>query len=251
MAKQKFYAVQKGHVPGIYASWDEAKVQVDGFAGAVYKSFSSKEEAALFLEKDGYDSKDKHIDVPDTAYAFVDGSYNAQTKVYGYGGFLVLPADGGPRKRLLLQGHDNDPEMVGMHNVAGEVLGATAAIDAAAKLKLSKLTIFYDYLGVEGWGMARDGIPSDERVKPYRANKTGTRTYQNRAELARQSGMTLVFQHVDAHTGIDGNELADRLAKEAVGIASLSRGAQAQNKFDFVQSEDVLSCEGGYDNAQL
>jgi len=47
--KQKFYAVVKGHIPGIYTTWDEAKTQVDGYPGAVYKSFKTEEEAEEFM----------------------------------------------------------------------------------------------------------------------------------------------------------------------------------------------------------
>ena len=35
----KFYAVKQGRKTGIFTSWDEAKAQVDGYSGAVYKSF--------------------------------------------------------------------------------------------------------------------------------------------------------------------------------------------------------------------
>lgn len=45
MAKQKFYVVWEGRTPGVYASWDACKQQVDGVAGAKYKSFESREEA--------------------------------------------------------------------------------------------------------------------------------------------------------------------------------------------------------------
>lgn len=45
MAKQKFYVVWEGHKPGVYLSWDACKKQVEGFAGAKYKSFESKAEA--------------------------------------------------------------------------------------------------------------------------------------------------------------------------------------------------------------
>jgi ribonuclease HI len=47
--KQKFYAVVKGCTPGIYTTWDEAKTQVDGYPGAVYKSFKTEEEADKFM----------------------------------------------------------------------------------------------------------------------------------------------------------------------------------------------------------
>jgi ribonuclease HI len=43
--KNKFYVVWKGKIPGIYESWEECLIQVDGFAGASYKSFTSKTEA--------------------------------------------------------------------------------------------------------------------------------------------------------------------------------------------------------------
>lgn len=43
--KQKFYAVVKGYTPGIYTTWDEAKTQVDGYPGAVFKSFKTRKEA--------------------------------------------------------------------------------------------------------------------------------------------------------------------------------------------------------------
>lgn len=44
-ASRKFYVVWKGRRPGIYTTWDEAKRQVDGYGGARYKSFPSREAA--------------------------------------------------------------------------------------------------------------------------------------------------------------------------------------------------------------
>ena len=48
----KFYAVKEGKKPGIYMSWDECKEQVNGYSGAVYKSFTSEDEAKAFIGKD-------------------------------------------------------------------------------------------------------------------------------------------------------------------------------------------------------
>lgn len=45
MASRKFYVVWQGLSPGIYDSWEEARQQVEGFAGAKYRSFGSIEEA--------------------------------------------------------------------------------------------------------------------------------------------------------------------------------------------------------------
>ncbi|MQS75443.1 RNase HI [Lactobacillus halodurans] len=55
MTVQKYYAVRRGKKLGIYQTWAQCKAQVDGFAGARYKSFLNKEEAQAFLEgKDSY-----------------------------------------------------------------------------------------------------------------------------------------------------------------------------------------------------
>ena len=40
MAK-KFYAVKKGHKKGIFESWDECKKNINGYSGAIYKSFKT------------------------------------------------------------------------------------------------------------------------------------------------------------------------------------------------------------------
>lgn len=45
MPGKKYYVVWAGHETGIYNSWDDCKVAVEGFPGARYKSFSSKQEA--------------------------------------------------------------------------------------------------------------------------------------------------------------------------------------------------------------
>ncbi|EJC98408.1 uncharacterized protein FOMMEDRAFT_23654 [Fomitiporia mediterranea MF3/22] len=49
MAKAGFYAVAKGRVPGIYASWDDCEEQVKGFNGAKYKKFRTLREAEQFV----------------------------------------------------------------------------------------------------------------------------------------------------------------------------------------------------------
>ena len=49
MAKKKLYAVKKGKKTGIFETWEACKASVDGYSGAQYKSFFSKEEAQAYL----------------------------------------------------------------------------------------------------------------------------------------------------------------------------------------------------------
>ncbi|KAJ1428170.1 Ribosomal protein L9/RNase H1, N-terminal [Sesbania bispinosa] len=42
---KKTYVVFKGRVPGFYSSWSECHSQVHGFAGCVFRAYSTREEA--------------------------------------------------------------------------------------------------------------------------------------------------------------------------------------------------------------
>lgn len=208
MAKVKFYGVKVGRVPGVYDNWDACKAQVSGFSGAEYKSFSDKSDARAYVDgkeqtvADQKESGYKNFTC-DKPYAFIDGSFNEKTGVYGYGGFLC--ANG---KNYKLQGSDNNLEMASMRNVAGEIKGAIAAVQKAQELGLPSLLICYDYHGIEKWATGA-----------WKTNTMATKAYANVINNARNSGLQIDFEHFKGHSGWAGNEFADRLAKEAVGIA--------------------------------
>lgn len=48
---KKFYVVFKGRNPGVYDDWDDAREEVEGFEGALYKGFSTSEEATEAFRK--------------------------------------------------------------------------------------------------------------------------------------------------------------------------------------------------------
>ena len=65
MAKNKYYAVRKGRIPGIYRTWSECQKQVTGYPGAVFKGFVTEEEAQSFLHP-GQSAKAKETHISHT-----------------------------------------------------------------------------------------------------------------------------------------------------------------------------------------
>lgn len=215
MAK-KYYAVARGKTPGIYFTWDDCKVQVDGFPGAKYKSFPTVVEAQEFIENatGRYEEErqpdeqqaldwmeEKPVESVDGLVAYVDGSYDHSQLRYAYGCVMVLPDE-----EVTLSGSDNDEEYVSMRNVAGEILGSEKAVLWAIEHGYKKVTIYYDYEGIEKWANHL-----------WKANKTGTQRYQAFIDEKRKE-IEICFEKVIAHTGVKYNEMADGLAKEALGI---------------------------------
>ncbi len=213
MAK-KYYAVAKGKTPGIYLTWNDCKAQVDGFSGAVYKGFATMQEAEEFVVRYGDRitavDKQKNIQPDDNTepvstdthlVAYVDGSYEHSMRQYAYGCVLVLAED-----TVTLNGSGNEEDYVTMRNVAGEILGSEHAIRWAVEHGYSSITIYYDYEGIEKWA---NGI--------WKANKAGTQRYKEFVAKQREK-IDISFSKVAAHTGVKYNEMADQLAKAALGL---------------------------------
>ncbi len=51
MGVKKYYVIWKGKETGVFSSWDKVKKLVQGYEGAKYKSFLSKEEANKAVKK--------------------------------------------------------------------------------------------------------------------------------------------------------------------------------------------------------
>jgi len=109
MAK-KIYAVKVGRTNGIFETWDECKASVNGYPGALYKSFTNMADAYAYLNleskqmslfdmpsddsvddsdfpviKESVEDDDKPFSNSVKAVAYVDGSYNIATKHFSYG----------------------------------------------------------------------------------------------------------------------------------------------------------------------
>lgn len=218
MAK-KFYAVKNGKTPGIFETWDECKKSVDGYSGAVFKSFKTKDEALAFLGIESSSNSEIPIDVDGSiasasscvdgciasdsscATAYVDGSYNIATKEFGYGVVSFTMAE-----ELHMSKSFSDAEMASMRNVAGEIFGSMSAMEYAVNHGITNLSIYYDYMGISKWCTGE-----------WKANKKGTIAYRDYYNKIKAK-VNVQFEKVKGHSGDKYNDMADMLAKKACGV---------------------------------
>ena len=198
MAK-KFYAVRVGKNPGIYTSWDECKENVHGFGGAEYKSFPTLSEAESFMMGEKIDNS---VAVRDgAAVAYVDGSYNVKTTEFSYGAVIFVGDTVVEMSKAFL-----DPDLAAMRNVAGEIMGARAAMEYCIEHGFDKLDIYYDYQGIEKWCTG-----------DWKTTKPGTTKYKEYYDSIK-ARLNVRFVKVKGHSGDKYIDRADKLAKTALGI---------------------------------
>lgn len=155
-------------------------------------------EAELAADEASSQSGDK-----DVMHIYVDGSYNADTKNYGYGVYMYRGNDADAH---IFTG--SAPCKANGRNVEGEIQAARVGLQNAKRLGVKEAIVYHDYQGIGSWG---DG--------DWKANKDYTRDYANFVNNLREMGMSVKFEHVDGHTGDKGNEYVDKLAKIACGVS--------------------------------
>jgi len=196
----KYYAVKVGRSCGVYKTWNECKEQIDKFKGALYKSFPTEQEALAYVagvlpvqpaHVISAEAHDKVIDI------FVDGSFNGQNYSWAFAAYK------GNQLIHTASGVGDDTEAASMRNVAGELAAAVKAIEWGKKEAFEAVIIHHDYMGIAAWANG-----------DWKTNNKFTQAYA--AFVKPYLGMVR-FNKVAGHTGVEGNELVDKLAGEAFG----------------------------------
>lgn len=102
-------------------------------------------------------------------------------------------------------GVGDDPGAAAMHNVAGEIDAVLRALAWARDNGFDEVVINHDYEGVGAWPIGR-----------WKTKKELTRRYVEIVRRYEAMDMKIRFNHVRGHTGVAGNERADRLALAAL-----------------------------------
>ena len=211
MAKNNYYAVRVGKTPGIYKTWEEGKAQVIGYKGAIYKGFAEKQDAEDFLRgglsassTDAASDNDENPQVEPSVSeitAYVDGSFSSG-KSFGCG--CIILKDGEIIAEISKAYEDE--ELATMRNVAGEIKASELAMQYALDNGYTSLSIYHDYQGIASWCLGE-----------WKTNKAGTIAYKQFYDDIKDK-LKVHFIKVKGHSGDEYNEIADRLAKKALGI---------------------------------
>ena len=219
MAKsgKRYYAVVRGRRPGIYTSWEGpsgARDQVQGFAGAVFKGFSSRSEAEQFFgsapvqerHTRPFGRKPEHRHKP---------PQGDEIHIYTDGGCIDNPGPGG-WAAVILEGDTRTEISGGYRFTTNNRMELQACIQAMKSLtKGAKAEIFTDSQYVanaveKGWALGW-------RSRNWMRDKT------HRAEnadlwaelLGLLESHEVSFHWVRGHAGNPENERCDELARMA------------------------------------
>ena len=212
MAKNNYYAVRIGKTPGIYKNWEDCKAQVIGYKGAIYKGFVEKQDAEDFLRGGlsasntdaANDNNDENTQVEPSdseITAYVDGSFS-DGKNFGCG--CIILKDGEVIAEISKAYEDE--ELATMRNVAGEIKASELAMQYALDNGYTSLSIYHDYQGIASWCLGE-----------WKTNKAGTIAYKQFYDGIKDK-IRVNFIKVKGHSGNEYNEIADKLAKKALGI---------------------------------
>src|SRR6187399_964831 len=188
MAK-KFYVVWRGVKTGVFQDWPTTLALVDGFPGAQYKSFPTLEEAQAAFR--------------DGACEPNPGKAGSGMAVYRagvlaslwYGAYNPAGTNNTAELNALLQA---------LMLARCEILaGRTVQVRSDSSYGLNAVTKWAAGWKKRGWRKADGEIKNLEIIRELHA------LYEDIADDVK-------LEHVSAHVGIEGNELADRMAMLAV-----------------------------------
>lgn len=195
-----YYSVFKGFNKGIYRSWKECEKEVKMYKGAVYKKFKSELEAKEFLDNGGLIEKKSDI-----LKVYTDGSCINNGKIGSKGGIGIYFGDEDIRNVSKKLDCDKITNNVAELSALDEALNILIEYDndiiiyTDSKYVILCCTSYGKKQSIKNWN---DDIPNKDLVKLV-YNKFVSRK-------------NIKLEYVRGHNNNYGNEMADKLAKDAI-----------------------------------
>lgn len=216
MAK-KYYAVQRGWIPGVYLDVKSAQKQTRGYPnGGTFKGFnnlrvalnySKDEQPDKFKQKNSEaktkESFPKKKKINRNLKVYVDGSYNYEKNIGGYGLVFVK------NDTVIYEDYETiyNQDFLTLNNISVELVAAVRAVETAIAMKVHEsVTIYYDYVGIANF-LRKDVRNDSDIIMRYREKM-----------LAYQNDIKIDFHRIRGHSGDEYHNMADRLAAKAAKI---------------------------------
>jgi len=229
MSKQKCYAVvsrEAGIKPAIYKSWTIAKPNI-WHKNVIQKSFATESEAQAFIEtvlktEPGVNSP-SNMD-PDVLNIFTDGSDIKEFNTLGAGGIVYFKgicypfslSDATLKKTF----HGNCSNPTAEVHAACYVLSNLSEVFKKSSAVISpNIILNSDYIGLAKYagnvGIKTNVTPPFWRQKPENGKADAFRAQVKwyLSLLEELKHQIMFVKHVPGHSGIKGNEMADKYAK--------------------------------------
>lgn len=157
---------------------------------------------------------------------YVDGSFKTINEHQLIGSaYVVVNEDGSTVERKVAKEYE-----AGTHsrNITGELNAVYGAVAYALQNNVSEVNIYHDLEGSAHWAN-----------KTWKAKKPETQKYANYINRVRmEKGLTINFIHVKGHSGNMFNEVADKLAGEAIDEYAI-----ANDLYPTMQIDEVAVAE--------
>lgn len=200
LSASKRYAVAKGRKVGVFNTWSECERSIKGYRGAVFKSFRSAADATRWLEEATVANVKS---AKDAVVVYTDGACENNQSKHARAGVGVWFGNGDAR---------NVSEPLAGKRQTNQRAELTAVIRALQIVYDQPLHVWSDseycVLGVQhrlhGWAAKQFvRVANDDLWKETHA-----------LIVKRQHPFTIA--HIEGHSGVRGNEAADRLAVRGI-----------------------------------
>ena len=179
-----------------FNNWEKCQANVKYRSDVLYKSFKTellaKEYAKQLQTRFRTNQNQRKTDFA----IYTDGSYQPKCK-YASWAYVVI----NQQNKKVTEASGMCQEKAISRNIDGEVSAVLQAGKWAFKQQ-NKVTLFYDYQGIESWALGDW--------------KSQTPIAISYAQQIKQYLPFLSFHKVKAHTGNQWNEYVDQLAKQAI-----------------------------------
>lgn len=254
MAK-KFYAVLKGHKVGIFTTWAACQLSTKGYSGAVFKSFTTQEEADEYLGNTvtSPGTSPKNSIQATSAASSPEGltvvlAYQFPIQIYTDG--ACDPNPGATGSGLVIyeygklttlkygyhvpNGTNNTAELVALREaikLAHDYIEKGQPVEILSDSDYSLKAVFVWSRGWEKKNWTKGGSAPIQNLELIKECYGLSRSLIGKVQMT----------HVKAHSGTEGNELADRLSVQA----QLQQVTGWQDYTDETSPEKILSLSRG------